>query len=174
MTDRKMKQLASTFAHSEEIIFWHLWEYVVRNTSVRWLCSMSDEIEVEIYGAQVHWDDEKEVRPFCKGMLPHGSPIAAVYNKALYSLVVHQADLESQRLVEATACGAIPIVYDCRHQFDGEPQGSESCLWFRTKEELRACLTQRPLLPPHHVGQGRTFADFTKRILTDIQSHLSG
>ena len=171
MTEPKLKHISRRFDFSEEVIFWRLWEYVVRDMSVHWLCSLSDDIEVEIYG--FFWEHDEIVRPFYKGMLPHGPALAAVYNDALYVLAAHTSDLESQRLVEASACGAIPIVYDCRHR-SGEPQGNDSCLWYPTKEELRACLTQRPAMPPHHISKGKTFTHFAKRILTEIDACLSG
>ena len=139
--------------------------------SARWLCELADELgmTVEVYGRG--WERDPVVSPFFKGTLPHGPAVAEVYNTAQYSLVAHPHDLHSQRLIETAACGSIPIVYDCRYRAE-KPHWDEQCLWYRTKEELRACLGKRPQSPVHAVCQGRSYTDFAKRILTEIQDFL--
>ena len=170
-TDQELIRLSKDHDMAGEIIFWRLVQYIVRDLSVRWLCTMSNEIDVDVYGYA--WEQDEIVRPFYRGVLPHGPDLAAVYNKTVYALVPHQSDLESQRLVEVAACGAIPVAYDCRYR-SGEPQGNDSFLWYRTKEELRACLTKQPSVTPYAICEGRTYTHFAQRVITTVESCLSG
>ncbi|MEO5355234.1 MAG: tetratricopeptide repeat protein [Magnetococcus sp. XQGC-1] len=170
LTDARLEQLAAEHAYPREDIFWNLWYYVVRNQSVRWLCALADQVDVEVYGR--YWETDAQVAPFFKGELPPGAAVAAVYNEARYVLVAHQFDLQGHRLVEVAACGAIPIVYDCRYRAD-PPHWDEQCLWFRTQADLRASLTQTPVKPPVTLCHGRSYAEFAQRILTRIQQSIT-
>lgn len=165
LTDAQLEYLAGEYDYPKNDIYWGLWFYVVRDQSVRWLCSLSDAVDVEVYGR--HWEEDDIVRPFFKGELPHGPAVASVYNAAQYVLVSHPFDLQSQRLMEAAACGALPVVYDCRYRAE-KPHWDENFLWYRTKEDMRACLTKTPPKPPSDVCQGRTYTDFAKRILAEV------
>ncbi|MEO5341409.1 MAG: tetratricopeptide repeat protein [Magnetococcus sp. MYC-9] len=171
LTDEELDRLAATHAYPREELFWHLWHYVVRDQSVRWLCGLAEQIEVEVYGR--YWEGDAVVRPFFKGEVPHGAAVAAIYNEARYALVPHPFDLQSQRLMEVAACGAIPIVYDCRHRAE-PPHWDDHCLWFRTEAELRACVTRTPPQPPHALCQGRSYGAFAQKILAEIQHRLRG
>ncbi|MEO5350835.1 MAG: tetratricopeptide repeat protein [Magnetococcus sp. YQC-3] len=170
MTDERLLQLEAAFQHSKEDILFYLWSYVVRNQSVRWLCELSDTIEVEVYGRQ--WESDAVVRPFFKGPLPHGPAVAAVYDEAMYAIVSQPNYLLSQRLVETGACGAIPVIYDCRHRVEPFPW-NEHCLWYRTREEMRACLTRQPPQSPLLIAEGNRYTDFAKRILADMERQLA-
>ena len=170
MTHETLEQLAKNSEHTKDDIFWNMWHYVVRDQSVRWLCTLSDLIDVEVYGR--YWEKDEQVRPFFKGLLPHGPAVATVYNEASYTLVPHPFDLQSQRLMEVAACGSIPIVYDCRYRAE-QPHWDENCLWYRTKEEMRTCLTSQPPTPSHRLCQGRSYTDFARRILTEVESRSS-
>lgn len=167
MTDAQLDRFAKDSVFSQKEILFFLWAYVVRDMSVRWLCLLSAEIEVEVYGR--YWEHDDMVRPFFKGALPHGAAVATLYNETTYALVPHMFDLQSQRLIEAAACGAIPIVYDCRYRAE-KPHWDDHCLWYRRQEELQDCLTKRTLKPPRHLCQGRTFTDFAQRIITEVES----
>lgn len=172
MTETSLDQLAAAYHHDRDDIYYHLWSYVVRVHSVRWLCELSDElgIEVEVYGHQ--WEKDAVVRPFHKGPLPHGPAVSAVYNEALYVLISQQG-LFSQRLVEVGACGAIPVIYDCRYR--GEPfDHDHRCLWYRTKADMRNCLTQIPTASPHPIAEGSSFTDFARWILAEVEAYLAG
>ncbi|WP_130471678.1 tetratricopeptide repeat protein [Candidatus Magnetaquicoccus inordinatus] len=138
------------------------WGYVVRNVSVRWLCELAGEIPVEIYGHG--WEKDPVVRPFYKGSLPHGQAVTDLYNQAEYALVPHPYDLGSQRLVEAAACGIIPVVYDCRYCAD-PPHWDDNCLWYRRKEQLRQRLQERPAQDSKVISQGRSYLEFAQQIL---------
>lgn len=173
MTDHVLGQLALTYGYKKEDILYHIFPYVVRNQSVRWLCELSDEIgiEVEVYGNQ--WEKEAQVRPFHKGILPHGPLVAKVYNEARYVLVAQPASLQSQRLVELAACGATPVMYDCRDLV--EPfQWGQHCLWYNTKAEMRNCLAQTPPASPKAIAQGASFLDFAQWILAQVEGYLLG
>lgn len=171
LTNEQLERLAKQYDYSRDFIYWDLWFYVVRDQSVRWLCSLSDTLEVEVYGR--FWEEDDLVRPFFKGELPHGPAVANVYNAAKYVLVNHPFDLQSQRLMEAAACGAIPIVYDCRYRAE-RPHWDENFLWYRTQEDMRECLTKIPAKTPSAICAGRSYNDFAKRILAEVSSRLDG
>ncbi|MEO5341408.1 MAG: tetratricopeptide repeat protein [Magnetococcus sp. MYC-9] len=174
LTDEVLDHLASQYPYSREDILIRLWLYVVRNMSARWLCELAPELEmeVEIYGYS--WEANEAVQPFFKGSLPFGSTaLAQVYNEARYTIVPHSFDLQSLRLVEATACGVVPLVYDCRYRAN-KPHWDNYCLWYRTKEEMRAGLMQHPPESPRHICQGKTYTDFARRVMADVQIELAG
>jgi hypothetical protein len=139
--------------------------YIIRNFSVRWLCELAGEIDVEVYGHG--WDNDPIVRPFYKGALAHGRAVGELYNESEYVLVPHHNDLQSQRLVEVSACGATPIVYDCRY-FADPPHWDENCLWFRTKEQLRQCLLAKRPEDSKAISQGRSYLEFAHQILQRV------
>ncbi|MEO5341407.1 MAG: hypothetical protein H7837_12975 [Magnetococcus sp. MYC-9] len=172
MTEVALDRLVRQHPYSKTDILHRLWMYVMRSTSVRWMCELSREmgVDVEIYGHG--WEHDATVMPFFKGPLPYGSPeLARVYNEARYALVPHPFDLQSIRLVETAACGAIPLVYDCRY-LAAQPHWDNYCLWYRTREEMRRGLTQRPEEPPPHISRGRTYTDFAMRVVDDINTFI--
>lgn len=172
LTDEALTGFSKQFGYSERDIYWYAWSYVVRDTSTRWLCALSEEmgIEVEIYGRD--WALDPVVRPFFKGELPHGPAVAELYNSARYALSPHPFDLHSQRLTESAACGAIPLVYDGRYRSE-DPTWRDSCLWYRTKEDMRACLTgPPPPEAPHTLSQGRSYTDFARHILSEVAAQI--
>ncbi|MBF0161124.1 MAG: tetratricopeptide repeat protein [Magnetococcales bacterium] len=170
MTEEALERFARGAACSRDETLNFLWGYVVRNGSARWLCTLSDEIEVAVYGHR--WASNSVVQPFYRGVVPHGPAVARIYNEARYALVPHPFDLQSQRLAEVSACGAIPVVYDCRYRAE-QPHWDAHCLWYRTREELRACLTQHPPQSPHRICQGKSYTAFARRILQEVESRLS-
>ncbi|MBF0161680.1 MAG: tetratricopeptide repeat protein [Magnetococcales bacterium] len=170
MTDAVLAQWTERYAYSKSDLLTFMWGYTLRNGSARWLCELADEIDVEVYGHR--WHTNEKVRPFYKGVLPHGPAVAALYNEATHVFVPHPYDLQSQRLVEVSACGAIPVVYDCRYRAE-PPHWDEQCLWYRTRETLRACLTQVPTGSSRPIHQGRSYTEFAQRILERVASHLS-
>ena len=170
MTDAVLEQFSTRYSYSKSDLLTFMWGYVVRNGSARWLCELADEIEVAVYGHR--WNTNEAVRPFYKGIVPHGPAVAALYNEAKYVFVPHPYDLQSQRLVEVSACGAIPVVYDCRYRAE-PPHWDDNCLWYRSKETLRACLTQEPVGSPNPIHQGRSYTEFTQRILARVESYLA-
>jgi len=114
-----------------------LLQFVVRDTSVLWLCSHASEYEIEIYGHG--WDVYESVRPFYKGALNYGDDIAEVYNGATYCFAPHQAYALQQRVLESAACGCIPIVYDCFDNKD-DREYEEALEYFKTPQDLKDIL----------------------------------
>ncbi|MBF0273048.1 MAG: glycosyltransferase family 1 protein [Magnetococcales bacterium] len=147
--------------------------YIVRDTTVRWLCA-NPTTKVEIYGR--YWDQDPLVAPHYKGELPHGPALAEVYNSASMALCVIVKELNSQRLAEIAACGAVPLIYDTRDLAE-PPHWDEDALFFRTQEQLNACLRQqRPMgnperiaLPFHYTTLARTFLREVER-LTGVET----
>ncbi len=113
---------------------------VVRDTTVQWLCQESD-IKVEIYGR--NWEEYEIVKPFFKGEVPHGKAVADIYRSAEYAMSSQSSNIQSQRLFEIAACGAIPIVYDSR-PFSPDPLWEKQYLFFRTRQQLKEALKKTP------------------------------
>ncbi|MBF0161074.1 MAG: hypothetical protein HQL88_02195, partial [Magnetococcales bacterium] len=173
MTEAALDRLSEQFSYDRADILIRLWLYVVRNMSARWLCELSSELEMEVDIYGYHWESNAAVQPFFRGRLPFGSPaLAQVYSEARYTIVPHSFDLQSMRLVESSACGIIPVVYDCRHRA-GNPPWNPSALWYRTKEEMRLSLTQEPAEAPQRISQGRSYTEFAQRVLADIHAQLA-
>jgi len=135
-----------------DFVFWELLHYVIRDTSVKWLCQNST-LPVEIYGR--YWEQDPLVAPFFRGELPHGVEVAEAYRSATYALVSHPFEINSQRLAEVAACGCIPVVYDCRDVAE-PPHWDDYCLFFKTEEDLKNIIDNRlrpaksPLLLSQH------------------------
>ena len=170
LTEATLNRLVDTSTYDRSTILLYLWQAVCRNTSIRWLSELSNEIDVDIYG--YNWEKSESVRPFFKGPLVPGPELATVYKGAQYSLLTSSHSLASTRLLEMTACGVIPIAYDCRYRA-AKPHWDNNILWYRTKEDLRACLTEKPLASPLQICQGKTYTEAAKRMLADVEFHLS-
>ncbi|MBF0446066.1 MAG: hypothetical protein HQL68_10800 [Magnetococcales bacterium] len=170
MTDEILDRFSKSSGFNKETIFYDFWHFVVREISVQWLCELADNIEVEVYGR--YWEKNSVVKPFFKGEIPHGPKVAKLYNSALYTLVPHPFDLGSQRLAEASSCGSIPIVYDCRQPSQNIPW-ENSCLWYRTKEDLRSCISKLPTKPVEQICEGKSYSSFARRILDEIDKAIA-
>lgn len=118
----------------------NIFQGVVRDTTVRWLCRDS-KIPVEVYGAD--WQDDDVVRPFHKGEIEYGQPLADIYRSAKYAFVVQGGVIQSQRLIEVTSCGAIPVIYDSR-PISPDPLWEDHYLFFRSREQLNEALNNEP------------------------------
>ena len=132
ISDNTAEEISDKFDINEDFVKTKLIPFVVRDLSVIQLCRLKSEYSVEIYGHG--WELYKEVVPFYKGPLPYGEEIAKVYNSAMYAFAPHQQYILQQRVLEASACGAIPIVYDCREIVDDSYE--EAVVYFKTFEDL--------------------------------------
>lgn len=132
-----MEAVAKKFTLNEAYLLNSLLQFVVRDTSVLWLCSHASNYEIEIYGHG--WDVYESVRPFYKGALNYGDDIAEVYNGATYCFAPHQAYALQQRVLESAACGCIPIVYDCFDKKE-DREYEEALEYFKTPEDLKHIL----------------------------------
>ena len=111
--------------------------FVIRDVSVLMLCNIDSDYEVEIYG--YGWEDYDSIKEHYKGEPKYGEDIAKVYNGATYAFSPHPEYILQQRVFEASACGAIPIQYDCRDICDEDPY-NEAFIYFRTQEDLARIL----------------------------------
>ncbi len=85
--------------------------HVVRESLVRWICH-NPTVKVEVYG--YGWEQDPVVAPYFKGEVAHGEELARIYSSAKYALAINITVIGDQRFTEICACGAIPVVYDCR------------------------------------------------------------
>lgn len=168
VTDVDIDALSNTTGLGRDTVYWDIYHYVVRDLTVRWLCQASP-IPVEIYGRG--WETDPVVAPFFKGELPHGEEIAEVYNNAAYTLVSHPFEVNSQRLVEAAACGCVPIVYDCRHVAE-PPHWERYCLFFCTRADLGKLLSSSHAINPTPIAQDYTYTALAQRVVDIVHRHL--
>jgi hypothetical protein len=168
VTETFMREIAAEHGVDYDYIFWHVFHYAVRDTTVRWLCRRSP-LPVEVYGRD--WEHDEFVAPYHKGYLPHGEKVAELYNSAKYALVTHPFELNSQRLAEACACGCIPIVYDCRHSSD-QPHWDNDVQYFKTEKELQDLLTSSRAEPALGVGNHFSYLTLAQRILGIVYTEL--
>lgn len=160
--------LARKYGYGEHAVFWFFIHYVVRDGIVRWLCQCADLLPVEIHGSPL-WQQDPLVAPHYKGLAHRGQPVAALYNQAQYALVCHPFDLHSERLMEVSACGTMPVIYDCR-AWSEPPHWDEHGLWFRTRQELRQALTgdNRSPRDPGDICRNGDMLAFARTIMQEV------
>ncbi len=163
-----INQAATKFDIPFEIIFWKLYHYSIRRKAVQWICQ-NNTFPVEIYG--YGWDDDPIVSEFFKGSIAHGSALAKIYNSAKYALVVHPFEINSQRLSEVAACGATPLVFDCRH-FAEPPYWEDECLYFNSFNSLQNALSKKPKKLASNIAQYSTYKKFAKNIINQVETLL--
>jgi tetratricopeptide (TPR) repeat protein len=171
MPDSLIHELSAKFGVKFTDIFDHLLTYIVRDTSVEWLCSLADtmDYEVEVYGRL--WEQNPLVAPFFKGELTHGPMVAKVYNEAKYAVAATHRTVNSQRLSEIAACGCIPVVFDERSYPDVEtPHWDDECLFYRTKDELMDCIGRSPKNDPQIIGDAYSYDNFADKLITYIKT----
>ncbi|MBF0624153.1 MAG: tetratricopeptide repeat protein [Magnetococcales bacterium] len=153
-------------------IYDYLAPSVVRDTGIEWLCQMAPELdlEVEIYGR--FWEKNPIVAPYFKGELPYGEPLVAAYNQARYSFSLLPHQVRTQRLVEMTACGCIPVVYDDRDNAE-PPHWDDRILYFKTREQMRTCLTRKPPADPVAIAWECSYDALARQILDWIHQDLA-
>jgi len=132
-----IEEIAQKFDINKNYLEIRIIPYVVRDISLQWLCSIQSEYTIEVYGNG--WEHYEDVVPFYKGVLKYGDEIAEVYNSAMYAFAPHQTYILQQRVFEASGCGAIPIVYDCRDNLSEESY-DEAFYYFKTKKDLEILL----------------------------------
>ena len=150
--------------------YWKLFYFAVRRNTVRWLCRQK-HIPVEIYGR--YWEDDEIVAPLYRGEVPHGEGIAEIYRSAKYAFVCHPFEVQSQRLIEAAACGAIPVVFDCRHIAE-QPHWDEHCLFFASPAELDEALKLAPPKSPEVMAEHYDYRIFVQNICDTIWQQVAG
>ncbi len=165
-----LRQVADASGFSFEEVFWNLYPFLVRERSVEWLCRNHDLMDIEVYGRC--WEQNEIVRPFFKGPVVHGSGLADLYNSARYALVPQGFWIQSQRLAEVTACGCIPLLFDCREMAE-EPHWNDESLFYKTSDDLRACLTREPVGDPREIAREMTYLRFARRIIDLVEARAN-
>jgi hypothetical protein len=162
------RELVGFYARRHGLTLLELWQgplnYVVRDGAVRWLCEQA-RVPVEVYGR--YWDLDPVVAPHFRGEVSHGPELAAIYRRASHALVCQPQEVNSQRLAEVCACGAHPLVYDCRDHAE-PPFWDDTCLYFRTCEELYARLQEFPAGDPTLLAGHFTYDAMARRVLDII------
>lgn len=143
-----------------------LWCSVVRTLAVHWACSLIGW-EVEIYG--YGWDIDPVVKPFFRGSIANGKPLADLYRGASHGLVVHPFLVNHQRLAEVACCGCTPVVFDCRLASE-PPYWDDQCLYFVSETDFRLSLSRHVALEPDRFRRHFSYASFAERILADARS----
>ena len=139
--------------------------HAVRETSVEWLCQLAPQLdlEVEVYGRT--WELNPIVSPYFKGEVSHGPDVAKLYNEARYALSASPYIIDSQRLSEISACGAIPVMYDAR-PFALKPHWDDECLWFHSQEMFNSCFERKPPNDPAIIAKTNSYDAFAERIIS--------
>ena len=168
-TPQKVAEIAKAFSITQTELTTSIIPYVVRDVSVIMLCNMETEYSIEIYGKG--WDIYESVKPYYKGKLSYGAEIAKIYSSATYAFSPHTEYILQQRVFEATACGAIPILYDCR-EFTDEESYEEALLYFKTPQDLQEILSA-PEPPKRDFTQllsENSYERFVEKILAIIET----
>ena len=167
------KPLCEKLAHEYGVKIEKIWpytaNYVIRDTTVQWLCENPD-IPVEVYGR--YWEQDAVVAPYFKGELGHGVDVAKTYNEAKYALSALTIAVNSQRLAELSGCGCIPVVYDTREAAD-KPHWDNECLFFKTRDELYACLSKTPVGDPSAIADAYRYETLAKKLIAKIHDQLT-
>lgn len=145
--------------------------FIIRDRSVRWLCNTQTKYDIEIYGWG--WDVYDDVKPYFKGALDYGSDIADVYNSAEFVLAPHQHYILQQRVLEASACGCIPIVYDIRDLTD-ENIYPEALCYFKTFSDLEDILNSKTPIKKDSskLLKDNSYKAFAKKIIKIVKKEL--
>ena len=164
-----IEDISKRYHMSKDFVESRFIPYVVRDIGLMQLCNLDIDYEIEIYGWG--WDVYKELKPYYKGVLEYGNEIAEVYNSATFAFAPHQQYTLQQRTFEASACGAIPIVYDCRDISD-EPSYDEALCYYKTTQDLENILkSDIPKKDFTKLLEHNTYSSFVKRIIEIIQKN---
>jgi len=149
-------------------------EFIVRDLSVIWLCSIHKECpnySIEIYGKG--WDIYEEVKPFYKGVVEYGKDLADIYNSATYAFAPHSLYILQQRTLESSACGSIPIVYDIRG-ITQETHYDEAVEYFKTQQDLIDILNQKeiPKKDFTRLLKENSYSTFVKKMVDIIKDEV--
>ncbi len=164
-----LRPISQRWGISYHQIYWDLFHYAARDITLQWLCRDAD-IPIEVYGRG--WEDDPIVSPFFRGELPHGEAVAHVYNSARFALISHPFEINSQRLVEAAACGSRPVVFDCRHIAE-PPFWDEYCCFFSTAKQLQSCLTNQSDQDPTPLAKTFTYGKLAQFITDTVHGQLN-
>jgi len=163
-----VKQLSEKYDYDFYKIWHQLFNYVVRDTTVEWICQLKG-IEVEIFG--YYWNQNNIVKDNYKGIISHGKNLANLYNESKYALVSLPFEVNSQRLAEISACGCIPIVWDCRYHAE-LPHWDDNCLFFKTQNELELLFSQPTPEDLHEISRAYSYEIFVDKMDKVIKNFI--
>jgi len=164
--ESKIKQLAIKYNLDFIYVIIRVINFVIRDYSVLELCRLNTDYKIEIYGWG--WEVYPDIKPYFKGALKYGKDIAKVFNSATYSLSPHSSSIIQQRVLEAAACGCIPIVYDCK-SIEPPPFYDKNLIYYKDLNTLKKILEVSPTRKLKKLINENTYKKLTKRILEDIK-----
>lgn len=146
--------------------------FIVRDMGLLELCKIKSDYTIEIYGWR--WEVYEELQPYYKGVLKYGQEIADVYSSATFAFAPHQQYTLQQRTFESSACGAIPIVYDCR-DISEEESYEDALYYYKTSHDLEQILQNEVEKKDlSQLLEGHTYKQFANKILKIMESNLKG
>ncbi len=172
LSTEKMKELSLEYVKkglikSEEHLEMFLFPAIVRIEILKWMCKQ-DTIAVEIYGGG--WSDIEEFKPYCKGYLKDETAIRHICNSAKYSLLAHPEYYYQQRLMEASACGSIPLVYKGANNFE-EFYHKDNVLLFDDEASLLHQIGKIPLQPQQQIADDMSYENFIKKMIKTVKEN---
>lgn len=166
-TNEKIEQISTIFQINKDYLTTRIIPFIVRDIGLIDLCQIKSKYTIEIYGSG--WDKYEILEPYYKGMLTYGEDIAKVYNSATFAFAPHQQYILQQRTLESAACGAIPIVYDCR-KLSNEKSYSEAVIFFKTFEDIEKILQKKPPKKDFkRLVQENSFKAFVDKMLSIVK-----
>lgn len=174
LTNKKLQRITQyaynqKLVTSKEHIDMFLFPAIVREEVVKWLCTQVKQ-PVEIYG--LGWETINEVQPFYKGLLHTTKDVAKKFQSATHSLSVHPIFYYQLRVMEASACNCISIVYDGINNKE-ELIHKKNMLLFSTKKELLESLQLTPTKSCMEISQQINARQFVQKILKIINQNIT-
>jgi len=163
------KEITYKYKLKADFVSARLIPYVVRDIGLLELLKVKNDYILEIYGWG--WEAYEEIKPYYKGALKYGKEIADVYSSATYAFAPHQQYTLQQRVFEASACGAIPIVYDCRDISKEEDYGTSMCYYKTTKDLEKILQSDIPQKDFDRLLLEHTYASFVQKILKIVEEN---
>lgn len=172
LSKEKIKELSFEYVQkgllkSEEHLEMFLFPAIVRIEILKWICKQTI-IEVEIYGTG--WSDIEELQPYYKGYLEDETTIRRICNSAKYSLLAHPEYYYQQRLMEASACGSIPLVYKGTNNFE-EFYHQDNVLFFDDEESLLHQIGKIPLQPQQKIADDMSYEKFIAKMIKIVKEN---
>ena len=168
-TDKYLNEISIQFNVDIDYINEILLPFIIRDYSVLELVSLDTDYDIEIYGKG--WENYQDLKPYYKGILNYGEDIANVYRSATYALCPHSLYILQQRVLESSACGAIPIVYDCKFLTGDEPYEEGIC-YYKSKKDLENILLESPRSKDlSRLIYDNSYENFVNKIITIIDTN---
>ena len=168
-TNKRIDEIVDKFNVNKSLITTRIIPFIIRDIAVLDLCQIKSKYKIEIYGWG--WDKYEVLAPYYKGPLGYGEDIAKVYNSATFAFAPHQSYILQQRTLESSACGAIPIVYDCR-SITNEPSYSDALIYFKTFKDIEKVLLKKaPKKNFKRLLEENSYDAFVDKILNIIEEN---